>query len=170
MDRNEVWTPEVYLSESDRYYITIIIPLDTNTYIGTDRDITELKNIEKALKEGKNIYRAIGESIDYGVWVCDPDGRNTYASPSFLKMIGLTQQQCSDFGWGDSTSTMPNAPSQRGRSVSGPKAAGISSIASTVWTTNDINILAHGVPVRDDAGKIACWAGINLDISDIAKT
>ena len=53
------------------------------------------------LRQSEALYRAIGESIDYGVWVCAPDGRNTYASPSFLKMVGITQQQCSDFGWGD---------------------------------------------------------------------
>ena len=46
-------------------------------------------------------YRAIGESINYGVWVCAPDGRNIYASDSFLKLVGLTQSQCSEFGRGD---------------------------------------------------------------------
>jgi PAS domain-containing protein len=39
--------------------------------------------------------------MDYGVWVCAPDGRNTYASESFLRMVGITQEQCSNFGWGD---------------------------------------------------------------------
>jgi len=26
---------------------------------------------------------------------------NIYASESFLKLVGLTQEQCSNFGWGD---------------------------------------------------------------------
>ena len=30
-------------------------------------------------------------------------------------------------------------------------------------------ILARGVPVRDEQGKITCWAGINLDISRFKK-
>lgn len=88
---------------------------------GISTDITELKKIESTLRESEHIYRAIGESIDYGIWVCDPDGRNTYASPSFLKMVGITQQQCSEFGWViHSTPMMPRGPSQRGRSASGP--------------------------------------------------
>ena len=41
----------------------------------------------------------IGESIDFGVWVCDPEGRNTYVSESFLKLIGKTQAEVSEFGW-----------------------------------------------------------------------
>ena len=31
-------------------------------------------------------------------------------------------------------------------------------------------MLARGVSVRDDAGKITCWAGINLDINYLVKT
>jgi PAS domain S-box-containing protein len=61
-------------------------------------DMIEQERSARKLMESERIYRAIGESIDYGVWVCDPDGRNIYASPSFLKMVGITQQQCSDFG------------------------------------------------------------------------
>ncbi len=30
-------------------------------------------------------------------------------------------------------------------------------------------ILARGVPVRDEQGRITCWAGINLDISRFKK-
>ena len=40
---------------------------------------------ERALSESEGLYRAIGESIDYGVWVCDAEGRNVYNSPSFYQ-------------------------------------------------------------------------------------
>src|SRR5206468_2553311 len=62
-------------------------------------DITERKHLEEDLRNSRQTYRAIGESIDYGIWICAPDGRNTYASDSFLKLVGLTQEQCSGFGW-----------------------------------------------------------------------
>ena len=136
----------------------------------TAKNITERKRVETALRESELRYRAIGESIDYGVWVCAPDGRNTYASPSFLRLVGITQQQCSDFGWGnvlhpeDSELTIAAWKEcvrtggtwdmeQRFRGVDGQ------------WHP----ILARGVPVRDEQGQIVCWAGINLDISRLKR-
>ena len=112
------------------------------------------------------LYRAIGESIDYGVWVCDPEGRNIYTSESFLKLVGMTQEQCSNFGWGEVLH-----PDDAERTIAAWK--------ECVRTegTWDIEhrfrgvdgkwhpILARGVPIRDEQGRITCWAGINLDIS-----
>src|SRR5262249_13177474 len=53
-----------------------------------------------SLRDSEAIYRAIGESIHYGVWLTDSEGRNTYASPSFLALTGMTMRECVEFGWG----------------------------------------------------------------------
>ena len=45
-------------------------------------ETTATKRAEEALRRSERIYRAIGESMDYGVWTATPDGRNTYASDS----------------------------------------------------------------------------------------
>ncbi len=68
-------------------------------WFGTSTDIDEQKKVEEKLRESERLYRAIGESIDYGVWVCDSAGKNLYASTSFLRLVGLSQEQCSEFGW-----------------------------------------------------------------------
>jgi PAS domain S-box-containing protein len=119
----------------------------------------------ETLRNSERLYRAIGESIDYGVWVCAPDGRNVYASESFLRLVGLTQEQCSNFGWGDVLH-----PEDAERTIEEWKrcvaAEGTWDIehrfrgADGAWHP----ILARGVPVRDERGEILCWAGINLDI------
>ena len=134
-------------------------------------DITEHKRVEEALRESERLYRGIGESIDYGVWVCDPEGRNIYASDSFLTLVGITQQQCSDFGWGDVLH-----PDDADRTIAAWKEC---VRTGAVW---DIEhrfrgvdgqwhpILARGVPVRNEQGQITCWAGINLDISRLKRS
>ncbi len=143
---------------------------EIDSIIGTGLDITRRKLAEAALERSERLYRAIGESIDYGVWVCEPDGRNIYASPSFLKLVGLTQEQCSNFGWGDVLH-----PDDAARTIAAWKEC------VRTGGTWDIEhrfrgvdgqwhpILARGVPVRDEQGKVMCWAGINLDISRLKQ-
>jgi PAS domain S-box-containing protein len=133
-------------------------------------DMIEQERAARKLSESEHIYRAIGESIDYGVWVCDPDGRNIYASPSFLKMVGITQQQCSEFGWGDTLH-----PDDAERTITAwqecVRTEGIWNIKHRFRGVDGQwhHVLARGIPVRNDAGKIMFWAGINLDINDIVK-
>jgi PAS domain S-box-containing protein len=134
-------------------------------------DMTERRRAEEALRASERLHRAIGESIQYGIWICDPQGRNTYASESFLKLVGLTQEQCSEFGWGevlhpeDAETTVaawkecvragePWYCEHRYRGVDGK------------WHP----VLSRGVPVRDERGQITCWAGINLDVSRLKET
>jgi PAS domain S-box-containing protein len=125
----------------------------------------ESQYAEEALKKSGRLYRAIAESIDYGIWVCAPDGRNVYASPSFLNLVGITQEQCSNFGWGAALH-----PDEAEQTIAAwrecVRTGGTWDIehrfmgADGEWH----DILARGVPVRDERGEIECWAGINLDI------
>ncbi|MGH9334330.1 MAG: PAS domain-containing hybrid sensor histidine kinase/response regulator, partial [Vicinamibacteria bacterium] len=133
---------------------------------GVNFDVTVRKQAEEALRRSERIYRGIGESIDYGVWVCDSEGRNVYASPSFLELVGLTQEECSAFGW---------ARVLHPDDVDATIAAWKECVRSgSFWERehrylgvdgNWHDVLARGVPIRDDAGRIVSWAGINLDVS-----
>jgi PAS domain S-box-containing protein len=126
--------------------------------------------LSAALRESEALYRSIGESIDYGVWVCDPDGRNTYASESFLNMVGITQEQCSNFGWGNLLH-----PDDAERTIAAwqecVRTGGKWDIEHRFRGTDGQwhHVLARGVPVRNEQGEIISWAGINLDISRIKQ-
>jgi PAS domain S-box-containing protein len=134
------------------------------------RDITERKQMEQQLKQSERLYRAIGESINYGVWVCDPDGRNVYASESFLKMVGLTQEECSSFGWGNVLH-----PDDAERTIAAwqecVRTEGVWDIEHRYCGVDGRYhyVLARGIPVRDDQGRITNWAGINLDIDNLKQ-
>lgn len=134
------------------------------------RDITERHRVEAALRESERRYRAIGEAIDFGIWVCDVEGRNTYASNSFLRMVGLTLEQCSGYNWANLLH-----PDDSEKTVAAWKECVKN---GGVWDREHRfkgvdgqwhYVLARGVPVRDDAGTIKGWAGINLDISRLKQ-
>jgi PAS domain S-box-containing protein len=196
IQNNERYSLECRLRRADGVYRWWLIrgePMRGATgeilkWFGTCTDIEEIKRAEillheanalleqrvvertAALRESEALYRSIGESIDYGVWVCDPTGRNTYASESFLKLVGITQEQCSNFGWGDLLH-----PDDAERTI----AAWQECVRTgDKWDIEHRfrgvdgqwhHVLARGVPVRNVQGEIISWAGINLDISRLKQ-
>ena len=133
--------------------------------------LDEVQSHSRALETSEKLYRAIGESINYGVWVTDADGHCIYASDSFLRLIGLTMEQAARDGWGkvlhaDDLADTMDAWKETARTGS-------------MWYREHRmmgvdgkyhSILAQGVPIRDEAGRIQRWAGINLDISRLKNT
>ncbi|QJR35947.1 PAS domain-containing protein [Gemmatimonas groenlandica] len=159
-----------------RWFLTRSVPVRDASgqivkWFGTSTDIHDQKRVEQQLAESEARYRAIGESIDFGVWVCDATGRNTYASESFLRMVGLTQQQCSDFGWGDVLH-----PDDAAETI-----AAWQTCVQTQGTWDRVHrfrgadgrwysVLARGVPLRSADGDVLGWAGINLDVTRMLQT
>lgn len=138
---------------------------------GVATDITDNKNTKEALHQSEAVYRAIGESLNYGIWICDAEGQNIYASQSLLELLGITQKQCSEFGWGNVLH--PN-------DVADTMAAWKECAETGVFWEREHRfkgvdgqwheILARGVPIRNEQGDIIKWAGINLDISKMKRT
>jgi PAS domain S-box-containing protein len=139
---------------------------ETKGVVFSFRDDTKRRLTEEALQQSERIYRAIGESIDYGIWICDSAGRNIYTSASFLEMVGLTQQECSDTGW-----IQVVHPDEAQAALD----AWMECVHSgaRLWE-REIRvrrrgggwqyILSRGAPIRDKDGRIVYWAGIQLDI------
>lgn len=133
--------------------------------------LDEVQRHARALETSEKLYRAIGESINYGVWVTDAEGRAIYVSDSFLKLVGLTADQAVDEGWAhvlheDDMEDTLKAWRECARSGSmwyrEHRVLGVDGKYHA--------ILAQGVPIRDESGKITRWAGINLDISRLKNT
>ena len=136
-----------------------------------NRMLDEVETRSRALETSEKLYRAIGESINYGVWVCDSDGRNIYCSDSLLKLVGLSQQQASDFGW----ASVLHPDDVEATMIAWKECA---RTGGTWYREHRMlgvdgryhSILAQGVPIRDADGTVNRWAGINLDISRLKNT
>ncbi len=136
-----------------------------------NRMLDEVETRSHALETSEKLYRAIGESINYGVWVTDADGRVIYISDSFLKLVGMTMEQAANDGWGsvlhpddiDDTMAAWKECAHTGNTwYREHRMLGVDGKYHA--------ILAQGVPIRDAAGQIQRWAGINLDISTLKNT
>ena len=127
--------------------------------------LDEVESRSRALETSEKLYRAIGESINYGVWVCDAQGRNIYASDSLLRLIGMTLPEVIEFGWlkvlhpddvEDTLAAWQECVRAGGVWYREHRILGVDGKYHAV--------LAQGVPIRNAEGRIERWAGINLDI------
>ncbi len=134
-------------------------------------DITAQKEAEKALRTSEKLYRAIGESINYGVWVCDRQGRNVYLSESFLSLIGFNQKQCSNLGFAEALHP-DDAPAMMKAWEEVVRSGAVWYWEYRIRGQDGLYhaLLAQGVPIRGEDGEISGWAGINLDISRLKLT
>ena len=133
--------------------------------------LDEVQSRSRALETSEKLYRAIGESINYGVWVTDASGRAIYISDSFLKLVGLSMERAANDGW-----TSALHPDDVDDTLAAWKEC--ARTGNTWYREHRVmgfdgryhHILAQGVPIVDADGKIQRWAGINLDISRLKNT
>ncbi|WP_013320508.1 PAS domain S-box protein [Gloeothece verrucosa] len=160
------------INQIEEFYEARLVPLkESDNLLAIIRNISQWKRSEAALRLNERLYRAIGETIDYGIWICEPDGRNIYASDSFLNLVGMTQEQCSNFGWGE----VLHPDDAEATIVAWQECSQSGNFWDREHRFRGIDgnwhpILARGVPVRDEKGELLWWAGINLDISSLKQT
>lgn len=133
-------------------------------------DITERKHREEALAVVAEMQRqaqAIGESIPFGIWLAERDGRMRYLSESFLQMTGQTMEQCLDSGW--TTKLVPEFAELVRKDWADTVAARVPWNRELVFQDTNHSrrtILSRGFPIYREDGEVTSWAGINLDITD----
>lgn len=59
--------------------------------VGSNLDITNLKETEIALQESETNYRRIVENSQEGIWVIDGEGKITFVNPRLLDMLGYLE-------------------------------------------------------------------------------
>jgi PAS domain S-box-containing protein len=120
-----------------------------------------------ALAEMRQQAQTIGESIPFGIWTAEVDGRMRYLSESFLGLIGMDMAAARDFGW--MAALTPETSESAVREWQNCILSGGPWNRELVLHGVDgrrHTILSRGSPVRDESGNVISWAGINLDITD----
>lgn len=130
-----------------------------------------LRQALRGLGDAQTAYGILGDIIDYGLWVCDPGGSCTYASQSFLDLLGQPLSEIEGMGW--VRFLHPDDAEETVRRWQECVRSGAEWNHEQRYRNGNgdyRHVLARGKPVRDLEGRIVMWVGLNLDISDIKAT
>jgi PAS domain S-box-containing protein len=135
---------------------------------GLSIDITDRKRNEEALATSESRYRVLADLNPQAIWMGAADGRLTYANQGLLDYLGFTDEDLASDRW-----ILAFHPDDR-ESVT-------AAWAHSIATGEDYDLEARMIrahdgrarwwwlraqPVRDEAGNILNWLGVNTDIDD----
>ncbi len=134
------------------------------------RDITERKIAEAARQESETAFRTLVDAVPQMVWMCTPDGLNTYFSQQWADYTGLTLQESYGKGW-----YTPFHPDDKQAAWDGwnhsTQTGEIYRIESRLRAADGSYrwFLMRGVPMRNPEGHIVKWFGTCTDIDDLKQ-
>jgi two-component system CheB/CheR fusion protein len=163
-------------SESGEWYLTRVNPYRSSSdqiqgVVITFVEITQLKNAELTARNSEENFRALVAASAQMVWTTDADGLVVEDSPSWRAFTGQALEHFRGSGWADAVH-----PDDREETVKKwrdslatqrPLDAEFRlSHASGGWRWTH----ARAVPLRDDAGKLRGWVGMNSDVTERKAT
>ncbi|GEM_PF-1851527 len=107
-------------------------------------------------------WQLISETIPYGLWVTDTDGRVEYVSYSFLELLGIDLKKVEELDFQDLLVERLKEKWQQ-TLISGKQWN--EEMKLTGPDGGEVFVLSRGLPVKDEDGEILQWVGINLDIT-----
>ncbi len=126
---------------------------------------------EDGLRASEQRLRLMAETLPYGIWMADPEGRMLYLSPSFLGATGLTMEQAQGYGWLRAFATQEEASRTLDRFLQSVKAGEPYEALHFLRGVDGVQklVLCRGQPVRNPEGQVVCWVGINLDRTESSR-
>ncbi len=137
--------------------------------IGVVRDITERKEMERALRESEKRFRQVAANAKEWIWEVDADGLYTYASPIVERILGykpeeiLGKKHFYDFFHPDDAETWKTDAFEifsRHDEFREFQTRNLHRDGRVVW------LLRSGVPILDHNQKLIGYRGADVDMTD----
>ncbi len=132
---------------------------------GATQDVTELRTIERELREREAFLRRLTDTAEEAIWAATLDGVTTLANPKYLELIGKSAEEV--IGRPVTEYLLPTAADAVLTSLQ-RRAQGIRETAEVHMqfeTGRDVDVLVSGSPVTDESGKIVGALALMTDIT-----
>lgn len=131
------------------------------------KDITERKKFERELKASEEKLRRFFERVRHGLFISSKEGRFIECNQALLDMLGYTDKK--DLLRIDIVRQIYANPKDRDTFVERIHREGFVKDMEVEFKKKNgekITVLLTGYPIKNEAGEIVCYEGINLDITE----
>ncbi|WP_052177744.1 helix-turn-helix domain-containing protein [Methylotenera sp. G11] len=144
-----------------------------NKIVGVSIDITERKQMQKALEKSEYILRKVIETIPVGLWIADQNGRITLANPEAERIWGgaklVNLEQYSDYKgwWEDSGKEVGGEGWTLARAVKHGEVSKGEIVNIKAFDGAERTIIMSAIPLLNEHNKIIGAIEVNQDITAI---
>ncbi len=138
--------------------------------ITTLRAHSERNRAEEALRESEVAFGTLANLVPQLVWMCTPDGLNTYFNQRWVDYTGLTLEESYGRGW--NTPFHPDDKQVAWDAWNHAVATGDTYRVESRLRAADGSyrwFLMRGVPLRDAERRVVKWFGTCTDIDDMKR-